>query len=142
MDELVKITLPSGAKLEITPADWEISKALYQEIASEAESLVLDPKAEVDVNLWKNIAFRALSSKKIDAQAWACIEGRCTYNGVRITKDTFQPLKAREDYLLVMFEVTVVNVSPFMKNLIVRFSGMYREMLGTLQSKFGLDQKT
>lgn len=110
------ITLPSGSKLEITVSDFKTSKALYVAMAAEAKSLKLDPNAEVDVNFLKDIFCAGLSSKAIEESLDACMK-RCTYNGLKITTDTFEPVDARQDYLMVCFEIAKENVEPFTKAL-------------------------
>lgn len=132
MEETTKVDLPSGAKLEIYPADFLVAKRLYQVIAKEAEEIRVSGQDEVE-NLFKDILMRAISSEKIDAQLWECMK-KCTYNGLRITPQTFEPVVARGDYLLAMFEVAVVNVSPFTKSLFTKFadiSGKFREALAS-----------
>lgn len=122
------VTLPSGAKLEITPSPFGISKSLYQAVAEEFKGLKLDLKAEVDGNFIKDLACVAVSSKKIETCLEDCMK-RALYNGVKIDKDTFEPVKAREDYLTVCYEVARVNLLPFTKSLSAQFSqvvGMLR----------------
>ena len=133
MSDIVCKELPSGAKLEITPAPWETSKALYKSIASEAVGLKLDPKTEVDVNLYKDLLLTAVASDKIEAKLWECLT-RCTYNGIRISKDTFEPMAARGDYLIVCFEVAVVNVSPFMSALLSKYGAVFQNLVSSLAS--------
>ncbi len=141
MEEIVKIDLPSGAKLEIYPADFLVAKKAYQVVAQELEGLKLDPQAEVDVNLLKDVMIRSVASEAIDAQIWECMK-KCTYNGLKITKDTFQPMSAREDYLPALYEVAVVNISPFLKSLFAKFAATYQSLEGIQRSKSGQEKKT
>lgn len=122
------IFLPSGAKLEVTPSDFKTAKALYMVIAAEAQALKLDPKAEVDVNFYKDIFCAGISSGLIESALSACMK-RCTYNGLKITDDTFEPIEARQDYLLVCFEVARANVEPFMKGLSAKYQGILEKLL-------------
>ena len=70
----------------------------------------------IDVNLRKDLFCTFLASKKIEAALAECMK-RVTYNGLKITEDTFEPVEARDDYLTVCVEVTRENVVPFMKSL-------------------------
>lgn len=122
-----KITLPSGAELDITPSPFTVAKALYQAVAAEGKDLKLDPSAEIDVNFYKDIFCVALSSKKIEAALAECMK-RVTYNGVKVTDETFEPIEARDDYLSVCFEVMKENIQPFTKSLYAK----YADILGSL----------
>ena len=122
-----KVVLPSGAILEITAAPFDDAKALYMAVADEARGLKLDSKAEIDANFWKDIFCTGLASKKIEAALAVCFK-RVTYSGLKIDKDTFEPIEAREDYLTVCFEVAKENVSPFLKSLYARFSPILEKL--------------
>lgn len=115
------IKLPSGAKLEITIAPFKDARALYQALLEEVKSLKMDPEAEVDVNLWKDLFCAALSSKKIEAALDVCM-ARALYNGVRISDETFEKVEAREDYIDACYEVAKANIQPFTKSLYVKYS--------------------
>lgn len=116
-----EVTLPSGAKLKVQEAPFVDSKALYQALLEEAAGLKLDPNQDIDVNFFKDVFCVGFSSKKIEACIWKCME-RVTYDGQRVTMDSFEPVKAREDYMTVLFEVVQENIRPFAKNLYAQFS--------------------
>ena len=122
------VVLPSGAKLHISLASFAVSKALYQAVLEEAKELSVDPAAEVDVNLFKDMFCAGFSSKKIEGCLNKCLE-KTLYNGARITDATFEPIEAREDYLTVCWEVALMNLLPFMKSL----SPLYLTTLAMLQ---------
>lgn len=126
---MTEVDLPSGAKLRIQPAPFKDSRALYQAILEEAKVLKLDPKTEIDVNLFKDLFCVGVSSKKIESCLWECMKV-VRYNELKIDADTFEKVEAREDYLTVCFEVAKENVLPFMKNLYAK----YAPMLGVLKS--------
>lgn len=126
--ETVTVVLPSGAELKITPAPFVEAKALYQSFLAEMKSLKLDPKAEVDVNFWKDIACTALASKQIEQAIEVCMK-RATYKGLKIDGNTFEPIEARDDYFTVLFEVAKVNIQPFTKSLYAQ----YGHLVGMLQ---------
>jgi hypothetical protein len=123
------VDLPSGKKLGIDIAPFTDSKALWQAMLEELKSLHLDPKADVDVNFIKDIFCSGISSKKVEACLWDCFK-RVIYNDGKITKDTFESVEAREDYLDICFEVAKENIMPFTKNL----SAKYQSMLKMLQN--------
>ena len=128
------ITLPSGAKLKITLSPFAVSKALYQACLEELKSLKLDPNAEVDLNLFKDLFCAGFSSKRIEQCLDECMK-RVHYNDRKITPETFEPAEAREDYLQVCLEVALTNIRPFMKNL-GQLSGRISEQVSqNLQQK-------
>src|ERR1700693_2374718 len=94
------ITLPSGAELKITHAPFSDSKALYQAVLEELKGMRLDPNADVDANLYKDIFCTGFASKKIEAALDQCMK-RVHYNGAKITTATWEPVEAREDYFSV-----------------------------------------
>lgn len=116
--------LPSGAELKITLSPFEVSRNLYQAILEEVKLVKLDPLAEVDVNLFKDMFCAGFASKKVESCLWKCME-RATYNSIRITPDTFEPKEAREDYLQVCIEVAKENVMPFMKSLYAQYKQVF-----------------
>lgn len=122
-------TLPSGTILEVTLAPFTDGRALYQAMLEEAKGLRLDPGAEVDVNLWKDLFCMALASKKVEEALWACM-GRATYGKLKITLDTFEPEVARGDYLDVMMHVATENISPFTKSLHAKLLGVMEQLKG------------
>lgn len=119
--------LKSGKELKITVAPFAISRALLQALLEEAKGVKLDPKSEVDVNLFKDLFCTALSSKKVEAALEECMK-RATYEGVKISADTFEAEEARGDYFEVCLEVAKANVLPFGKSLSAQFADI-RETL-------------
>lgn len=124
------ITLPSGAKLDITVSPFAISRALYQAVLEECKALKLDPKAEIDVNLWKDLFCTMMSSPRIQAALDECMK-RVIYNGRKIDADTFEPVEARDDYFTVCIEVAKENILPFTKSLFAQY-GAILEKLGAV----------
>lgn len=122
------IKLPSGTELKITPGDFESSRDLFQAVLEEGKGLKLDPMAEIDVNLFKDLFCVGFSSKKIEKSLWKCME-KCLYNEMKIQKDTFEPLDARQDYMTVCIEVGKANIMPFMKSLSAQYSGIFDQIM-------------
>lgn len=117
------IKLPSGAELSIDVAPFADARALYQACLEEGKILRLDPTAEVDANLFKDLLCTALSSKKIEAAITKCME-RALYNKLKITNDTWEPVEARDDYMTACLEVAKENILPFTKSLYAQYAGL------------------
>lgn len=128
-----KLKLPSGAELEIWISPFEDAKALYQALLEEAKGLKLNPKDEVDVNFYKDLFCVGFSSKKIEACIAKCF-AKCTYNGARISNDTFEPVDNRQDYMVACFEVAQDNVAPFTKDLYAKLQGLMSVIMPNIQA--------
>ena len=122
--------LPSGAELEITLSPFPVSKALYQTILEETKGIELSSKMEM-FTVFRELFLTSMCSPRIEKCLWECMK-RVTYNGLRITEDTFEPEEAREDYPIVCLEVAHKNVAPFLKNLSAQYSTLL-EKLGGIQ---------
>lgn len=127
-----EITLHSGRELKINLAPFAVSKALYQAFLEEAKDVRMDGGIEVDIDLFKNLFCVAMSSKKIEACLWECMK-RVTYNDFKITEETFEEEKAREDYIEVCLEVAKLNVAPFMKTLMQQYAPQLRALVSSLR---------
>ena len=121
------VDLPSGKKMGIDIAPFADSKALWQAMLEELKGLRLDPDASVDVNFIKDIFCSGIASKKVEACLWECFK-RVLYNDSKITKDTFESVEAREDYLDICFEVAKENIMPFTKNLSAKYQAVFRTL--------------
>ena len=128
------VTLSSGKKLEITLAPFEDGNALKKAFLSEAMGLKVQGQDEIDYNFLKDLFCLGLSSDKIEKSVWKCFE-RCTYEGVKINKDTFEPSEAREDYHEVLFEVAKENLAPFTKSLFVQLKDIMQNLSPFLASR-------
>lgn len=126
------VKLPSGKEIDITEADFEISKSLYQAIWEEAKTIVIHTTDEIDTNFIKNMFCTGVSSKKIEALLWLCFP-KVLYCGRKIDKDSFVAVENREDYFPICFEVARENIAPFSKTLMLQFS-LIRTGLEKLQA--------
>jgi hypothetical protein len=124
---MIEKKLPSGAVLKITIAPFHDAKALYQACLEELKTLKIDPNDEIDVNLFKDLFCSALSSKKIEVALKDCLK-RVTYNDLKIDDQTFEPIEARQDYILVCFEVAKENIAPFAKSLYAEFAPLLAKL--------------
>lgn len=125
----VKVKLPSGNEIEITPAPFDEAKAIYQALLEELKSVPVQ-FGEHHVNFLKSVFCTGIASKKIEKSVVACLD-RVIYKGQKVTLDVFEVVENREDYLPMCFEVARVNVEPFMKTLTQQFS-LIREKLETV----------
>lgn len=139
-------TLPSGAKLAMQTAQWrtvgtlrrslanqlkavklELSSSLVQGFMSVAVSENLAPATKQaallavlgveDVDTVKNMVFQLLGSEGLEDAMFDCMNS-CTYNGARITPNTFESEGAREDFYPIVWEVLKLNLRPFFKGLV------------------------
>lgn len=127
-----KVSLPSGAELEMTLAPFMEGERLFAATAECLKSVKVDGNADVkdltsNLNSLKDMFLSCLTSQAMKDAILACLK-RCTYNKQRITSwDIFDDVKAREDYLAVCWEVCKFNLAPFMKSLISKFSTLVKE---------------
>ncbi len=118
-----KVKLPSGAILEVQPAPFAESKALYQAILEEGKNVkVADMESAI-----KDLFCIGLSSKKIEAAMQPCL-ARALYDGEKILDQTFEPVDRRQDYLAVCMEVARENIEPFTKSLYAQFKGVLGQL--------------
>jgi len=118
-----EILLKSGAVLVVNMAPFSSSNKLLKVIMRELktvdlelENLDLAKIASQDINTLKNAVCQLLSSDALEQAVFECM-GKCTYNGSRIVKDTFEPDDARQDYLPCAWEVIKANLRPFFSGL-------------------------
>lgn len=120
---MAEITVPSGAKVNINVAPFlEVMR-----LKSAIQRSFADSKIEINFN--DNISEMVKTIMEIDSDPevgkylFKCLE-RCTYNGEKITENTFEPEKAREDYYDIVIECLKVNLSPFFKGLVSKWNGI------------------
>lgn len=130
MSNSKEFKMPSGAMLRITIAPFEDARALYQSILDEVKALRLDPKSEIDVNLYKDLFCIGFSSKKIESCLDKCFQ-RVTYNNLKVTKDTWEDVEARQDYMQACIEVAKENILPFVKGLSAEYLTVFQAIVGS-----------
>lgn len=121
------ITLPSGAQLELKVGSFDdavtLRKAVSRELVLVNVNLGsfdlgdLENVGPDEINAFKNIMFQLLGSDAVEAALWRCMKPSL-YNGQITIPATFQPETAREDYLVVAWEVMVLHLRPFFKSLL------------------------
>lgn len=108
--DAIEKKLTSGAELKIWLAAFPDGHALFKAVSKTLEGTDI---GELTV---QQLSMRLLSSEILEAAIWKCM-GKATYKGQRITKETFEPLEARSDFMEVMEEVMAYNLVPFSKNV-------------------------
>ena len=126
--DLKEVELPSGAKLKIGLAPFAEGRDLYQAMLSEMKGLSFDGEKEIDHNFLKDLFCIGMSSKNIEEKIWKCMS-RCLYNGEKVTTDVFEPVEARNDYFMVMFEVAKENLMPFTKSLYAQYEHIFQMLM-------------
>lgn len=123
-----KLTLKSGATLELQMAPFAVSMKLVKTLSNELklvnlqlEGLSLEKIKGSGIEGIKNAVLQILGSDAVELSLRPCLE-RCLYNGTKITPDVFESPQAREDYLPVAWEVIKFNAGPFFRNLGLPFS--------------------
>jgi hypothetical protein len=121
-----KVSLPSGAELEMTLAPFLEGEKLFSATAECLKTVKMEGLNTEDLSAsfesLKSAVLSCITSKELKEALLACLK-RCTYNGQRITSwDIFEDVNAREDYLSVCWEVVKFNLTPFTKSLFSKFS--------------------
>lgn len=126
-----EVKLPSGAVLGIEPARFEEAQALYESILKEAKGIMISSKTDM-ASVYKDIFCVGFSSKEIKDCLWVCFK-KCSYNSgkgdLKIDKDTFEPVEARQDYMMVCMEVAKENLAPFVKSLYAEYATLLQAIL-------------
>jgi hypothetical protein len=125
-----EVTLPSGAKLKITVSSFAVARDLFQAVSEELKGLHFEHSTEIDIGFFKDLFCTGMASKKIEKCLWECMK-KATYNDLRISEDTFEPVEAREDYIPVMLEVAKENLVPFTKSLYASFGEVLKKTMPT-----------
>lgn len=123
----------SGCTVTINEASFEdainLKNSIMRELSSvgftlDAESLKgVDFNSDIDSKVMSKIvnAIMAVdSSNVVFENIFKCLE-RSKYNSEKITKDTFEDLKARESYYEIIIACVKVNLAPFLKGLVSMF---------------------
>jgi hypothetical protein len=133
------VTLPSGKKIEVALAPFVEGKRLYQAVASELIRVDIDSDGDVS-NVLKNVLLLMVSSPKVEEALEPCLR-RCTYDGKKLSADTFEPPEARADYVDFCTEVAKENLLPFTKSLYAQFSGLQGALSRALSAESSTTQK-
>lgn len=117
-----KITLPSGAELQISLLPFEEAWDVCQTVTKVLEGLNinfndLEISKPSDMFQLKTPLMQLLSNKQIIEAARICFK-RSLYNNIKIDMGTFETPSARGDFLFVCWYCLYHNIAPFFSNLI------------------------
>jgi hypothetical protein len=129
-----EVDLPSGAKLQIDLAPFSDSHELLQSLTEDIKGVKIAGTDEIDYNMLKDLFCVALSSKRIQTSLDKCLK-RAIYNGAAISKETWEPAEARQDYIPACYEVAKENIIPFVKGLSAELSPALEMILKSRESK-------
>lgn len=116
-----EMTGKSGAKIVINPAPFEDAINLKNAVEREIVNSRIDPeKIESSIGLLP-IILHVDGSPEVNAALWPCLI-RCTYNAQKITKTTFDDVKARADYYDIVMACWDANNGPLVAGLCSRLS--------------------
>lgn len=124
---MVEFKGQNGANIKINPAGFEESVNLRMAITKELSKADFNINASavdmdnIDVSGIAKLICVVDSSREVNDALFACLS-RCTYNKDKITKATFEPVEAREDYYEIVISCLKVNLSPFFKGLISKLA--------------------
>jgi hypothetical protein len=130
-----EIKLASGSILKIGVVPFEDARGLYQLLLGELKNIKLNTRDEL-ANVLKDAFCAGFASKAVEAQLWVCFK-KCLYcnkQGVelKIDKDTFEPMDAREDYIEVCTATMTEVIAPFSKGLYASFQTLFEKADGVL----------
>lgn len=112
-----EISLPSGAILNIGDVPFEASNNLKKVVMKEFKGIEINSAQQL-IELCKDYICTVFSSESVEACLWECMK-RCTYNNLKIDKNTFESIEARQDFTDVQWEVGQECLLPFGKSLLV-----------------------
>lgn len=117
----------SGATVVLPSAAWRDAVALKNAIHKEmAEShIAIDLSADISVVV--KFVFQVDSSEKIYDAIMKCLS-KGTYNTVKITEQTFEETKAREDWYDVLEACLKVNYFPFVVGLRSKYNLIFKAL--------------
>lgn len=118
----------NNVKAVINPAPFaevmRLKNAIVRELSEVDLKLeTLNINSDIDFTSILNAVLRLDSSEKVNDAIFACLS-RCTYKNEKITHDTFEDEKSREDYYEIITECVKVNLSPFFKGLASKLGGL------------------
>lgn len=131
----MELTTARGTEVKINVADFITSMKLKKAVVEAVKESGIDV-ASIDLDNLKmgaiesiiQIILTADCSDKVEEAIFKCLV-RCTYNGEKITKDTFEPVEAREDYYEIVIACLKENLAPFFGPLFLKFSELQEKII-------------
>lgn len=126
----MKIKTQNGVDLVIEPADFISAMKLKNAVLKAVKESGVDV-SKIDLEKINaaslqpiiEVVLSADTSEDVEKAIFKCLE-RCTYNGERIIRETFEPVEAREDYYEIVIACLKENLAPFFKNLISKLKSL------------------
>ena len=109
----------TGTKIVINPCSFQEAFRLKSAI----QKALLKSGVSLETALEQDITSLILaidSDEEIMERMFDCLR-KSTYDGIKITKDTFEDESARGDLYDIFFQCLKVNIYPFFKPLLSRF---------------------
>lgn len=135
---MTSVSVPSGKTVVVQEGGWDEAVALRVAVASELAGadlgdlkLSFNTEADLDIGKLLQIAMRLDASQKVADALFVCL-GRCTYDGQRITKQTFEPRDARGDYYPIVIACLKENIGPFFVPLLSKLNPVLERMQNAL----------
>lgn len=130
----MELITAQGAEVKINIADFISSMKLKKAVVEAIKESNIDV-ANIDLNNLKIGAIDSIiqailtidSSDKVDESLFKCL-ARCTYNGEKITKETFESVEARKDYYEIIIACLKENLAPFFEPLILKLNSLQEKM--------------
>ena len=116
----MNFTGKNGAEIIINEADFDSAVALKNAVERQ---LVGTLKGDLSMDSLFDAFLLVDSSPEVNAALFKCLI-RSTYNGMQITKATFEPSEARLDYFDIAKACVEVNLTPFFQGLVSKLSGI------------------
>lgn len=128
----MEFTTKNGVKVKINPADFEdamdLQSAIMEKISNSKFELKMNfDEEDFDVADIVRVAMSVASSKEIRETLFKCL-ARCTYDGQKITKNTFEDVGSRKDFYEVSFACLKENIGLFIEPLISLLSPMLSKL--------------
>lgn len=131
----MELTTGTGAEVKIEVADFITSMTLKKAVVEAVKESKIDI-ANIDLENLKvgaidsilQVILTADCSDKVNEAIFKCL-ARCKYNGERISKDTFEPIEAREDYYEIVIACLKENLAPFFKPLFLKLNSLQEKMI-------------
>ena len=134
----MEFTTENGAAIKINVADFMTSMKLKKAVVEAVKESGTDI-ANIDLDNLKAGAIDSIlqvilscdSSEKVNEAIFKCL-ARCTYNSEKITKDTFEPLEARENYYEIVIACLKENLSPFFNPLLLKLNNLQSKIASNI----------
>ena len=130
----MEFTTANGVTVKINVADFITSMQLKKAVVEAVKDSDVDI-ATIDLENLKvgaidsilQIILTADCSNKVEEAIFKCL-ARCTYNGEKIIKDTFEPVAARENYYEIVIACLKENLTPFFAPLFLKLNALQEKM--------------